>query len=505
MDAPFLARCGGLLLCVTALASPLTGQNARSVTSHEIPTADGPLRYTATAGYFPLEDDEGSARGEVFFVAYEVEDGTRRPVTFAFNGGPGQPAVWLHLGIGPMRAVVSQPAPNSSNSRFDAATEIPPPYGDLVANPDTWLTATDVVFVDPISTGYSRAADGVDPSEFHGYAQDVEYLGEFIRSYLGEFQRWHSPKFLVGESYGTTRVSGLSHYLLDRHGIALNGVILVSGLLNWQTARFHVGNDLPHILFLPTYTATAWYHGLLAPGLQRLSLGEVVRRAEQFATSDYALALLQGDALQPEARERIVDRLSELTGLSPAYVRASNLRVDARRFAKELRRGERLTVGRLDSRYTGLDRDAAGEVSEYDPGYFIYGPYTALFNRYVRETLGFESTLPYEIRAGDLVRPWDYGTVQNRYLNVAEHLRRAMSENPALRLFVASGYYDLATPFFAMDYTLRHMHLDERLRGNVEVRHYEAGHMMYIRPESLALLAADVRDFYRRSVRTTHP
>lgn len=497
-----LVRFWGVLLSIAVMGSPLLGQNSRSVTSHEIPTADGPLRYTATAGQLPMEDGEGSVRGAVFFVAYEVEDGTRRPVTFVFNGGPGQPAVWLHLGIGPMRAAVSQPAPNS---RFDLATEIPPPYGNLVANPDTWLTATDLVFVDPISTGYSRAADGVDPSEFHGYTQDVEYLAEFIRSYLGEFKRWHSPKFLAGESYGTTRVSGLSHYLLGRHGIAVNGVILVSGLINWQTARFHVGNDLPYILFLPTYTATAWYHGRLGQELQRLSLGEVVGRAEQFATSDYALALLQGDALQPEARERIVDRLFELTGLSPAYVRASNLRIDARRFAKELRRDERLTVGRLDSRYIGLDRDAVGEVSEYDPSYFIYGPYTALFNQYVRETLGFESTLPYEIRAGDLVRPWDYGTVQNRYLNVAEDLRRAMSENPALRLFVASGYYDLATPFFAMDYTLRHMQLDERLRENVEVRHYEAGHMMYIRPESLALLAADVRGFYRRSAHTTNP
>lgn len=502
MGAMFIGRCGGVFLCVAAMASPLRGQKPLSVTAHEIPTADGPLHYTATAGHLRLDNSDGSPRGEVFFVAYEVEDDTRRPVTFAFNGGPGQPAVWLHLGIGPMRAVVSQPG---ATSRFDRATEMPPPYGDLVANPDTWLTATDLVFVDPISTGYSRAADGVDPSRFHGYAQDVEYLGEFIRSYLGEFERWDSPKFLAGESYGTTRVSGLSNHLLDRHGIALNGVILVSGLLNWQTARFHVGNDLPHLLFLPTYTATAWYHGRLGPELQGLSLGEVVRRAEQFAMSDYALALLQGDALHPDALERVVKQLSELTGLSPAYLRASNIRIDARRFAKELRRDERLTVGRLDSRYAGLDRDAAGEVPEFDPSYFIYGPYTALFNQYVRETLAYESPLPYEIRAGELVRPWDYGTVQNRYLNVAEDLRRAMTENPAQRLFVASGYFDLATPFFAMDYTLRHMHLDESLRGNVDVRYYEAGHMMYIRPESLALLGADVRDFYRRATPTNNP
>lgn len=466
-----------------------------TVTSHRVATSGGRLDYTATAGFLPITDAAGTRRADVFFVAYSVDPETtgQRPMTFAFNGGPGQPAVWLHLGVGPVWADVAQPDVDAvSGSGMPA-----PPHARLVPNPATWLTHSDLVFVDPVSTGYSRAAEGVEPSEFHGYVQDVEYLAEFVRLFLTRFDRWDSPRFLLGESYGTTRVGGLARYLQERHGITVNGVILVSAILNWQTARFDVGNDLPHLLYLPTYTATAWYHGRLSQSLQRGGLEEAVREAREFATGDYAAALLNGPALSPDERQAVAHRLAALTGLSPEYVERTNLRIHGRRFAKELLRSTRTTVGRLDSRYVGVDRDAAGEVPEYDPSYFVYGAFSTAFHPYVRRELGVALDRPYEIRAGDLVRPWDYTNVQNRYLNVAEDLRRAMSENPALRLFVASGYYDLATPFFAMDYTLGQMQLDERLGQSVTVRYYEAGHMMYIDPESRDQLETDIGAFYR--------
>lgn len=472
---------------------PETGSSSTVVTRHEIDTNGGTLRYTATAGFLPIADGDGEPKARVFFVAYnaEPEGGPPRPITFAFNGGPGQPAVWLHLGVGPWRADVARPGDRpGSGPRGEPAPR-------LVENPHTWLAYSDLVFVDPVSTGYSRAAKGEDSSQFHGYVRDVEYLGEFVRLYLARFQRWDSPKLLVGESYGTTRVAGLTEYLQTRHGIDVDGVILVSAILNWQTARFHVGNDLPYLLFLPTYAATAWYHGMLDGELQARPLEDVVDQARELALGDYAVALLRGHDLSQEKRRDVVQRLARLTGLSPVYLDRANMRIDGRRFAKQVRRVDRVTVGRLDSRYTGVDRDAAGETPEFDPSYFVYGAFSALFNDYVRADLGFRSDLAYEVRAGDLVRPWDYSSVQNRYLNVAEDLRSAMSRNPDLRLFVASGYYDLATPFFAMDYTLSQMQLAGSQRANVWKRYYEAGHMMYIDPGSLGALAADIGAFYR--------
>ena len=448
----------------------------------------------------PAVADDGEVRANVFFVAYTSEppEGRSRPITFLFNGGPGQPAVWLHLGVGPHRAAVAQP---SVTQRFASNGAIAP-TAELVPNEHTWLSFSDLVFIDPVSTGYSRAAPGVDAQDFHGYVQDVEYLGEFVRLFLTRFERWDAPKFLAGESYGTTRVSGLARYLQERHGITLNGVILLSAILNWQTARFDVGNDLPYLFFLPSYTATAWYHGRLAGGLQTGGLENAVQQAREFALGDYATALLRGDNLPTAQRGMIVQRLAGFTGLSPDYVERSNLRVEGRRFMKELRRDEGVTVGRLDGRYLGVDRDAVGEVPEFDPSYFVYGAFTALFNDYVRGELEYRNDLAYEIRAGDLVRPWDYSNVENRYLNVAEDLRSAMSGNPGLRLFVACGYYDLATPFLAMEYTLSQMQLAESLRENVTVRYYEAGHMMYIHPASLAKLELDISGFYDEATGT---
>lgn len=462
-----------------------------SETEHSVRIDGRLVDYLARAGTIVLRNEEGKARASFFFVSYsrlDVEDAASRPLTFSFNGGPGSSSVWLHMGaFGPRRVDLGlTPEP------------VTPPY-QLVENEYSLLDVSDLVFIDPVTTGFSRAAPGEDAKQFHGVSQDVESVGEFIRLYLTRFQRWASPKFLAGESYGTTRAAGLSGYLQDRHGIYLNGIILVSSILDFQTARFDPGNDLPYLLFLPTYTATAWYHQQLPEDLQQ-NLESALQEARQFALNEYALALLKGDQMLSQERELILDQLSRLTGLSRAFLEQSNLRVSIRRFVKELLRSQRRTVGRLDTRFTGIDADAAGESFDFDPSYAaIQGPYSTLLNDYVNRQLKFESDLPYEILTGR-VRPWSYDEASNRYLNVAETLREAMSKNPHLRVFVANGYYDLATPFFATEYTFDHLGLDPALSDHVTLTYYPAGHMMYIDPPSLAQLKQDIAGFVQEAL-----
>ncbi|HEX6940458.1 MAG TPA: hypothetical protein VF158_13670 [Longimicrobiales bacterium] len=470
-----------------------------SVTRHSVTIAGKRLDYTATAGYLVLRDEEGNHRANIFFTAYVrdgVTDPRTRPITFAFNGGPGAASIWLHMGgLGPRRVRMAAPG---RDTRFDPADPQRPPF-ELVPNEYTWLDFTDLVFIDPVSTGYSRAAPGVKASEFHGYRQDIEYLAEVVRQLVTRFERWGSPKFLVGESYGTTRVSGLANHLQERHGMHLNGISLISAVLNFQTIRFAVGNDLPYILILPTYTATAWYHRMLAPELQQ-DLERTLAEAEAFAVGDYARALLLGDRLPAAERRAVAETFARYTGLSPEIVEQSNLRIATPRFTKELRRSDRRTVGRLDSRFVGIDREAAGDRPEYDPSYSgaIMGPFTAVLNDYLRRELRYGNDLLYDPRAR--VGPWDYGNVENRYLNVAEELRQAMSINPYLHVFVAAGYYDLATPYFAMEYTIATMQLDEAQRGRLSMEYYPAGHMMYIHEPSLKKLRDDAARFYRTAL-----
>lgn len=392
-----------------------------SVTHHSV-TVDGkPLKYTATTGYLLMRDEKGVAKANIFFVAY-TRDTTvppaKRAVTFAFNGGPGSSSVWLHLGaIGPRKVLMG-----------DDGEALPPPY-QLVDNSDTWLSFTDLVFVDPVTTGYSREAAGEDPKQFHGLEEDMQSVGDFIRLYTTRFGRWDSPKFLAGESYGTTRASALSGYLQTRYGMYLNGIVLISSVLNFETIDFNLGNDLPYTLFLPTYTATAWYHHRLAPDLQA-DLEKTLDSSRAFALGDYTRALLAGDALPAADQDAMAKRVARFTGLSPDFVTRSNLRISEDRFTKELMRDQRRTVGRLDSRYTGIDADAAGEGNEYDPSYAaIYGVYTALINDYLRGELGYKNDLPYEILTGR-VGPWNYGTARNRYAYVGEALRSAMTQIP---------------------------------------------------------------------------
>ena len=462
-------------------------------TKHEVVIGGKKLEYTVTAGTIVLKEEtsdrEKEAEGEkpkaqVFFTAYTLDgvaDKSSRPVTFSFNGGPGSSSVWLHLGLlGPRRVEMG-----------DAGSLLPPPY-HLVDNEYSLLDMTDLVFIDPVSTGYSRPVEGQKAKEYHGFKKDIESVGDFIRLYATRYQRWTSPKFLAGESYGTTRAAGLSGYLQERHGLYLNGIILVSAILDFGTADFFPGHDLPYILFLPTYTATAWYHGKIN---RRKPLGSLLKEVEKFALGEYTLALLKGSDLTRTERDQIISKLSSYTGLSEDYIDRTDLRINIFRFCKELLRDERRTVGRLDSRFTGIDRDSAGEFPEEDPSLSaIMGPYTATLYDYLRGELKYESDLPYEILTPK-VSPWSYAEFENRFVNVAETLRKAISNHQTLKVHVANGYFDLATPYLATRYTFDHMGLEKSLRDNISMSYYEAGHMMYIHQDSIRRLREDLVHF----------
>ena len=466
-------------------------KETQSVTHHKLTIGGAELAYTATAGTLLLRQEDGKKQASVFYVAYTkegVKDPATRPITFSFNGGPGSSSVWLHLGVlGPKRV-------DMGPEGMDAT-----PPCKLVDNDQSWLDLSDLVFIDPVTTGYSRAVPGESDAEYHSLEGDVRSVGDFIRLYTTREQRWTSPKFLAGESYGTTRAAALSAYLQQRQGMYLNGIVLVSAILNFQTAEFDSGNDQPYELFLPTYCATAFYHKKLAPELQR-DLKTTLAECEKFAQGEYALALRRGSALSDAERGAIAAQLARYTGLSKEYVERTNLRIEISRFCKELERGERKTVGRLDSRFEGVDRDAAGDTPEGDPSMAaIQGPYTAALNQYLRGELGYESDLVYEILTGR-VHPWKFEGAENRYVDVAERLRAELNANPALRVFVACGYYDLATPYVAAHYTFDHLGMERALRERITFGHYEAGHMMYIHGPSRAQLKQDVSAFYRAAL-----
>jgi carboxypeptidase C (cathepsin A) len=456
-------------------------------TKHSLLVGGKTINYTATIGYMVLRKESGEPRAKMFFTAYTldgVSDPAKRAITYAFNGGPGSSSVWLHMGaLGPKRIEMTD---------FGAATK--PPY-KVVENEFSWLDETDLVFIDPVMTGYSRPQEGVDKKEFTGYEEDIESVGQFIHLYTTKNLRWSSPKFLAGESYGTTRAAGLSGHLQDRYGMYLNGVVLISAVLNFATGDFYKGHDLPYALFLPTYSAMAWFHKQV-PSFT--SLSALLKEVEVFALNDYSTALLKGDQLTEAERNTIAEKLNRYTGLSKEYLLRANLRIDDFRFTKELLRKEGKTVGRLDGRFTASDYDGVGEAYEFDPSYSaaIYGPYAMAVNDHIRRTLKYENDIPYEILTGR-VRPWNYSNVQNQFLNVAETLRMAMTKNPSLKVLITNGYYDMATPYFATDYTVNHMFLNTELKKNITQTFYEAGHMMYIHKPSLVQMKKDVSDFYK--------
>lgn len=463
-----------------------------SETKHQVMIDGKAIEYRAVAGNYILKDEKSKPKASIFYISYTKEGSenlTNRPVTFCFNGGPGSSSVWLHLGVlGPKRV--------NLNENGDAL----PPY-HLIENEFSILDKTDLVFIDPVSTGFSRAIPVDQAKQFHGVEEDIKTIAEFIRLYLTRNQRWESPKFIAGESYGTTRAAALAGYLHDEYFTYVNGVILVSSVLNFQSLDCVVGNDLSYLLYLPTYTATAWYHKKLDPELQ-LDLTKTLQAARDFVINDYSVAMFKGDFLTQDERKKVINQLSKFTGLTPDYIDRSNLRIGIMHFVKELLRDQKRTVGRFDSRFKGIDSNAIGERFEYDPSAdAIFGAFTATMNQYIVHDLKCSKDSHYKILTN--VQPWDYGT-GNKYLNVGDTLREVMTKNPHIKVFVGNGFYDLATPFFATEYTFNHLGLDPTLLNHVTMKYYDAGHMMYIYRPSLVQMKQDLADFYDGTLKSTN-
>ncbi|HSU69529.1 MAG TPA: hypothetical protein VLJ39_21765 [Tepidisphaeraceae bacterium] len=462
-----------------------------SITDGQITLHGQILKYKATAGTLSIKDESGKPKADMFFVAYEKqpvgEDPGRRPVTFVFNGGPGAAAVWLHLGVaGPRRVAL--------NAQGDAPA---PPY-HLVDNDDTWLGATDLVFIDPVGTGYSRPASGEKPEQFYGVEEDVRSVGQFIRIYTTRYQRWLSPKFLAGESYGTTRAAALSDYLLE-NGISLNGIVLISSVLNFQTISFGNGNDLPYALYLPSYTALAWYNKKLPADLQA-DLTKALNESEAWALHGYTADLMAGSQLPQADRQDAIKKLARLTGLSENYVDRANLRVDPSEFRKELLADQHKILGRFDARLTGYDTDPLARQPDYDPSLAPFlAAYSATFNDYARRTLKFESDLPYEVLSGR-VHPWNFGERGSGYLDVIDRLRSSLVQTPNMRVMFNSGLFDLATPYLGAKYTVNHLDLGTDLRKNITQEFYQSGHMVYHHREDREALSRNVAAFIQEAV-----
>lgn len=451
-----------------------------SVTHHSARIGGQQINYTATAATYVIKSDDGTPKATMFYVAYTkdgVPDIAKRPVSFVYNGGPGSASLFTHMGMGPERVVLTADGHG-----------MPAPY-TVTDNEDSFLDATDLVFIDAISTGYSRPAPGERPAQFHGIIEDANWFADFIYQYITRNERWASPKFLIGESYGTTRSAELSGVLQERHQMYLNGIVLLStvAFANW-------GADDRFEFFLPTYVTSAWYHHLLAPDLQNESVAEVAQQAREFAHGEYAQALQKGDQISPAEYQKVVQDMAHLTALSPKYIEQSNLRVSSFRWFKELERDKRRTIGRLDSRFEGMDVDAAGERDEYDPSEASYeGAFVATFQDYVRRQLKWDSDMYYEVSGN--VRPWD----QTGNTQVAEVLRAAMTQQTYLKVLVLCGYYDLATPFNGIEETVSHMQLEPSVRKNISFAYYESGHMVYIDEKAHHKLHKDVDDFINSS------
>lgn len=460
-----------------------------SITKHSIALNGSQIAYTATAGLMPLKDAEGKVTAEIFYIAYTkdgVADSTKRPVTFSFNGGPGSSSVWMHMGLlGPKRVKLQ-----------DNGFAVPPPY-ELVDNESCILDETDLVFIDPVGTGYSRPAKPDDGKKFWGVKEDAQSVGEFIRLYVTKNTRWLSPKFLVGESYGTTRAAALSGVLSTQHRMNLNGIMLVSTVLNFQTIWGGEGNELPYVLFLPTFTATAWHHKKLPEDLQKLPLDQVLKQSETFASGEYNQALLLGSALDGTKRKALVKQFARLTGLSEIFVDRANLRVPMSRFAGELLRDQSLVLGRFDSRYTSFVRDQLNDGAERDPSAdAVFSAFASTFNNYVRTELKFEEDQPYNILGG--VGGWNWGS-ENSFVNVGATLAESMTANPFLKVHISCGFFDLATPYFAARYTFHHLNVNPELMKNLTMDDYTAGHMMYLNLPDLKKQKTDLARFIKTS------